>query len=182
MLSKDDITNIFYNSCRLSDKATCEIFGDVSCSKALKHISTLQFMDIEVNYAPILPGSFALNKSPVYYFEDPNKVCTRMTKLGQISKTWKERWFTFDSETKKIFYYKNRPRTIHEENKKNRSQPMGSFRGVLKRISSESNLGEISLTECQKVYVRFSQKSVYLSSSNKRYCKIYLISTLGWTH
>ena len=62
-------------------------------------------MDIEVEYVPLLPGSFAYNNAPVYYFEDPDKVCTRMTKVGQISKTWKNRWFTFDSKTKKIFYY-----------------------------------------------------------------------------
>ena len=166
MLRNNGVTNVFYNSYRLSGNSTCEIYGDVSCSEATKHINSLQFMGIDIEYAPMLPGSFALNNSPIYHFEDPDKVCTRMTKLGQISKTWKRRWFTFDSKTKKIFYYKNRPRVKHEMNETNSSQPESSFRRVLKRMDSVPKLGEISLNECQKVYVRFSPRNAYFSVSN----------------
>ena len=84
--------NLLNNCERQSENVTCEIYGDVLCEKCLNNISSLQVMGIKVEYVTTLPSSFALNDSPIYYFEDHNTTWTCMMKLGSTVKNWKNRW------------------------------------------------------------------------------------------
>ena len=92
IFGKPDVLNLLNNCERQSENVTCEIYGDVLCEKCLNNISSLQVMGIKVEYVTTLPSSFALNDSPIYYFEDHNTTWTCMMKLGSTVKNWKNRW------------------------------------------------------------------------------------------
>ena len=64
-----DVLNVLNNCERQSEGITCEIFGEVLCPVSVDNVSALQVMGVKTKYVLTVPGSFALNDSPIYYFD-----------------------------------------------------------------------------------------------------------------